>query len=51
MATTEMAVMLARLVAKTRLRLPAQRIGARNFAALRPWPGLTVEVKQVFANR
>jgi cytochrome P450 len=51
MATTEMAVMLARLVAKTRLRLPAQRISARNFAALRPWPGLTVEVKQVSANR
>jgi cytochrome P450 len=51
MATTEMTVMLARLVARTRLRLPAQRIGARNFAALRPWPGLTVEVKQVSANR
>jgi cytochrome P450 len=49
MAVTEMTVMLARLVARTRLRLPAQRIGPRNFAALRPWPGLTVEVKQVAA--
>jgi cytochrome P450 len=47
MATTEMTVMLARLVARTTLRLPSQRIGARNFAALRPWPGLTVEVKRV----
>jgi cytochrome P450 len=47
MATIEMTVMLARLAARTRLRLPSQRIRARNFAALRPWPGLTVEVKQV----
>jgi cytochrome P450 len=47
MATTEMTVMLARLVARTTLHLPAQRIGARNFAALRPWPGVTVEVEQV----
>jgi cytochrome P450 len=47
MATTEMTVMLARLVARTRLRLPSARIRARNFAALRPWPGLTVEVKRV----
>jgi cytochrome P450 len=47
MATTEMAAMLARLVARTKLRLPAQRISARHFAALRPWPGLTVEVEQV----
>jgi cytochrome P450 len=44
MATTEMTVMLARLVARTRLRLPAQRIRAANVAALRPKPGLTVEV-------
>ena len=51
MATTEMTVMLARLVARTTLRLPVQRIGARNFAALRPWPGLTVEVSQVSASR
>lgn len=47
MAITELTVMLARLVARTTLRLPAQRIGARNFAALRPWPGLTVEVEQI----
>ena len=39
MATTEMTVMLARLVARTRLRLPAQRIRARNLAALSPRPG------------
>ncbi len=44
MATTEMTVMLARLVARTTLRLPAQRIRASNFAALRPQPGLTVEI-------
>ncbi len=44
MATTEMTVTLARLVARTSLRLPAQRIRARNLAALSPWPGLTVEV-------
>jgi cytochrome P450 len=47
MATTEMTVMLARLIARTTLRLSPQRIGARNFAALRPWPGLTVDVEQV----
>jgi cytochrome P450 len=47
MATTEMTVMLARLVARTTLRLPSARIRARNFAALRPWPGLTVEVEQI----
>jgi len=44
LATTEMTVMLARLVARTTVTLPAQRIRARNFAALRPMPGLTVEV-------
>jgi cytochrome P450 len=44
MATTEMTVMLARLVARTRLRLPAQRIRAHNLAALSPQPGLTVEI-------
>jgi cytochrome P450 len=44
MATTEMTVMLARLLAQTTLRLPAQRIRAANVAALRPKPGLTVEV-------
>lgn len=44
MATTEMTVMLARLLARTRLRLPAQRLRAANVAARRPTPGLTVEV-------
>jgi cytochrome P450 len=44
MATTEMTVMLARLVARTRLRLPAQRIRAHHLGALSPRPGLTVEV-------
>jgi cytochrome P450 len=44
MATAEMTVMLARLVARTRLRLPAQRIRAVNLAALSPRPGLTVEI-------
>ncbi len=44
MATTEMTVMLARLVARARLRLPAQRIRASNLAALSPRPGLTVEI-------
>jgi cytochrome P450 len=44
MATTEMTVMLARLVARTRLRLPALRIRAHNLAALAPRPGLTVEI-------
>jgi cytochrome P450 len=44
MATTEMTVMLARLVSRTRLRLPAQRVRAHNLAALSPRPGLTVEV-------
>lgn len=44
MATTEMTVMLARLVARTTLRLPAQRIRAANLAALSPKPGLDVEI-------
>ncbi len=44
MATTEMTVMLARLVARTTLRMPAQRIRAANVAALSPKPGLTVDV-------
>ena len=44
MAITEMTVMLARLVARTKLRLPAQRIRAGNLAALSPQPGLTVEI-------
>jgi len=44
MATTEMTVMLARLVTRTTLRLPAQRIRAHNLAALAPRPGLTVDI-------
>jgi cytochrome P450 len=44
MATTEMTVMLARLIARTKLRLPAQRIRAANLAALSPKPGLVVEI-------
>lgn len=46
MATTELTVMLARLLARTSLRLPAQRIRASGFAALRPRPGLTVELTE-----
>lgn len=44
MAITEMTVMLARLLARTSLRLPAQRIRARGFAAMRPRHGLVVEL-------
>ena len=44
MAITEMTVMLARLVARTRLLLPAQRIRAAHLAALAPRTGLTVEI-------
>ena len=44
MATTEMTVMLARLIARTTLRLPAQRIRAANLAAPSPKPGLLVEI-------
>jgi len=46
MATTEMTVMLARLLARTSLRLPAQRLRASGFAALRPRHGLTVELTE-----
>jgi cytochrome P450 len=49
MATTEMTVMLARLVSRTRLRLPAQRIRAHNLAALSPHPGLSVEIEAIAA--
>ncbi|WP_156763580.1 cytochrome P450 [Mycobacterium scrofulaceum] len=44
MATTEMTVMLARLLARTTLRMPPQRIRAVNLAALSPKPGLLVDV-------
>lgn len=43
-ATTELTVMLARLLARVSLRLPAQRIRATGYAALRPRGGLTVDV-------
>jgi cytochrome P450 len=46
MATTELTIMLARLLARTSLRLPAQRIRASGFVALRPQPGLTVELAE-----
>ncbi|HTM84626.1 MAG TPA: cytochrome P450 [Mycobacterium sp.] len=45
-ATTELMVMLARLLARTSLRLPAQRIRASGYAALRPRYGLTVDVTE-----
>ncbi|WP_139273243.1 cytochrome P450 [Mycobacterium paraffinicum] len=44
MATTELTVMLARLLARTTLRMPPQRIRAVNLAALSPKPGLTVDL-------
>lgn len=43
-ATTELTAMAARLLARTSLRLPAQRVRASGYAALRPRDGLTVEV-------
>lgn len=49
LATTEMTVILARLIARTTLTLPPQRIRARNFAALRPLPGMTVDVAAISA--
>jgi cytochrome P450 len=45
-ATTELTVMLARLLARVSLRLPAQRIWASGYAALRPRHGLTVELTE-----
>ncbi|WP_085191421.1 cytochrome P450 [Mycobacterium sp. IEC1808] len=51
MATTEMTVMLARLVARTTLRLPPQRLRAHNLAALSPKPGLSVEVVDLRGDR
>lgn len=44
LATTELTVMLARLVARTSLRLPAQRIRPTSLAAMRPRHGLRAEV-------
>ncbi|MBZ2195164.1 cytochrome P450 [Occultella gossypii] len=44
MATTELIVMLARVVARLDLTLPAQRIRPTGFAAMRPRDGLRVHV-------
>ncbi|WP_020671348.1 cytochrome P450 [Amycolatopsis nigrescens] len=44
LAVTELTVMLARLLAGASLRLPAQRVRARGFAAMRPRDGLLAEV-------
>ncbi|EUA35813.1 putative cytochrome P450 [Mycobacterium xenopi 4042] len=46
MAATELMVMLARLLARTSLRMPAQRIRATGFAALHPRNGLSVELTE-----
>ena len=43
-ATAELTVMLARLLARTQLSLPDQRIRAGGYAALQPRHGLTVQV-------
>ncbi|MBB4855623.1 cytochrome P450 [Mycobacteroides chelonae] len=43
-ATTEIAVTLARLVAKTSPSLPLQRIRPRHFGSLRPWPALLLDI-------
>ncbi|CAM2735067.1 cytochrome P450 [Mycobacterium intermedium] len=47
MATAEMTVMLARLIARTTLELPPQRIRPANLASLSPKPGLTVEIREL----
>jgi cytochrome P450 len=47
-ATAELTVMLARLLTKTRLHLPDQRIRAGGYAALQPRPGLTVQVGEPY---
>lgn len=47
MATTELTVMLARLVARASLRLPAQRIRPASMISMRPRRGLLVEVSAV----
>ncbi|BBX24013.1 putative cytochrome P450 139 [Mycolicibacter terrae] len=44
-ATAELTVMLARLLAKTELTLPDQRIRAGGYAALQPRDGLIVHVR------
>lgn len=42
--------MLARLLTRTRLSLPDQRIRAGGYAALRPRNGLTVQVEELDGN-
>ncbi|WP_158894240.1 cytochrome P450 [Amycolatopsis anabasis] len=44
MATTELTVMLARLLARTSLTLPAQRLRAASMISMRPRRGLRAEV-------
>lgn len=44
LATTELTVMLARLLARSVLHLPEQRIRPTSFAAMRPKHGLLVDV-------
>lgn len=44
MATTELTVMLARVLARAEFRLPRQRIGATGFAAMRPKHGLQLDI-------
>ncbi|TEA04020.1 Pentalenene oxygenase [Mycobacteroides salmoniphilum] len=44
MATAEITVTLARLIARTTPRLPAQRIRPRHFGSLRPWPALLLDI-------
>lgn len=46
-ATAELTVMLARVLTKTRLSLPDQRIRAGGYAALQPRRGLIVQVDAV----
>ncbi|MEB3021470.1 cytochrome P450 [[Mycobacterium] crassicus] len=46
-ATAELTVMLARLLARTRLYLPEQRIRAGGYAALQPRHGLMVQVTEL----
>jgi cytochrome P450 len=51
MATTEIIVMLARLISRSRLRLPDQRIRAASPGGLAPRPGMTVEVTDLVPAR
>ncbi|WP_199434674.1 cytochrome P450 [Qaidamihabitans albus] len=44
MATTELCVMLARLLARHDYRIPPQRLSATGFAAMRPRHGLLIDI-------